>query len=136
MQLIKIVNAYMAADQMRYAKYYNGQKIIQEERELPFAQAEALVELSAKLKPQYDRYADGEKALINEYAKRDEDGNAFVVDGQVSFETVEDKVSFDNAMKTLQEEEVAVEGLPISMPKPAAVRCSWLEALDGFVVFV
>lgn len=140
MQLINIVKAYMAADQMRYAKYFNGKKIMQEERELPYAQAEAIVALCAKLKPHYDRYAEGEQALINEYAKRDEGGNAVIAeDGQVSFDTVADKESYEAALKGLQEEEISVdalEGLPISMPKPGAVRCSWLEALDGFVTFV
>ena len=136
MQLIKLFDAYVAIEQMRFTEYFNGQKIARVERELPFEQASALVSLCAIIKPQYESFAESERALIDRYAKKDENGNPVVNGDIISFATVEDKNQFDSALKELQETDVSVEGLPIKMPRPATVRCSWLEALEGIVEFI
>lgn len=136
MHLINLVNAYTAAEQMRFTEYFNGQKIVRVERELPFEQASALVSLCAIIKPHYNSFAESERALIDRYAKKDENGNPVVNGDIISFATVEDKNQFDSALKELQETEVSVEGIPIKMPRPATVRCSWLEALEGIVEFI
>lgn len=136
MQIQKLINAYSAAEQMRYTEYFNGQKIVRIERELPFEQASALVSLCAIIKPHYNSYAESERSLVDRFAKKDENGNPVVNGDIISFATVEDKTQFDSALKELQETEVSVEGLPIKMPRPATVRCSWLEALEGIVEFI
>ncbi len=136
MKLIKIVKAYTAAEQMRWIQYYNGKEIVKDERELPFEQASVLVRIMTMFKPYYEGYISSEKSLANQYAKKDENGNIVINDGSIIFDTIENKRSFDNEIKTLQETEIEVDGLPLQMPKPNTVRCSWIENLDGVVEFV
>jgi hypothetical protein len=135
-KLINLINAYIAIDQMKYAEYYDGQKFVKTERELPFDQAYAIVSVSSLIKPYYDNYIKSEDELIKNYAKKDSDGNPVINNGIISFESVEDKQAYDNNIKALRETEVEISGLPIKMPKPNIVRCSWLENLDGVVEFV
>ena len=136
MQHIKLVNAYTTADQMRHMEYYNGEKLVRSERELPFEQASALVNLFALTKPHYDRYVEQEKLLASTYAKKDENGNVIIDNGNITFESTTEKTQFDTALKELKETDVPVENLPIKMAKPNTVRCSWLESLSGIVEFV
>lgn len=136
MKLIKIVKAYTAAEQMRWIQYYNGKEMVKEERELPFEQASVLVRIMTMFKSYYEGYISSEKSLANQYAKKDENGNIVINDGSIIFDTIENKRSFDNEIKTLKETEIEVDGLPMQMPKPNTVKCSWLEALDGVIEFV
>lgn len=136
MQLIKIADAYQAVCQMRSVEYYNGKELVRTERELPFAQAAALVELSGKLKPHCEYFSAEENKLTQEYAKKDENGNPMITGSSVSFETTENKAAFDSGCGKLGALEREIEGLPVTMSKPTTVRCSWLEALDGLVEFV
>ena len=55
---------------------------------------------------------------------------------KVSFATPEDKQQYSEEITELKETEIDINELPIKMPKPNIVRCSWLENLDGVVEFV
>ncbi len=136
MQLHKIVDAYQAVDQMRWMEYYNGSQVVRSERELPFDYAVGLVELGGKLKSHYEYFIAEEKKLMMKYAKKDENGNPVINGQEVKFSTAEEKTEFDAERTSLGETDVAIDGLPMRMNKPASVRCSWLEALDGFIDFV
>lgn len=136
MQLIKLFDAYVAIEQMRYAEYFDGQKNVRVERELPFEQAEAIVKASAILEPHFQRYVEAERALINKYAQKDKNGNPIVDGDKVSFATPEDMQKYSEEITELKETEIDINELPIKMPKPNSVRCSWLESLDGIIEFV
>ena len=136
MQLIKLFDAYVAIEQMRYAEYFEGQKNVRVERELPFEQAEAIVKASAILEPHFQRYVEAERALINKYAQKDKNGNPIVDGDKVSFATPEDMQQYSEEITELKETEIDINELPIKMPKPNLVRCSWLESLDGIIEFV
>ena len=136
MKLSKIVDAYTAVNQMRCAEYFNGKQTARVERELPYDSAAALVALTANLKPQYDHFIAEENKLIAKYAKKDENSSPIINGSDIQFTDASDKKAFDTERATLSDTEASVEYKPVSMPKPAAARCSWLEALDGLVDFI
>ncbi|MBO4265459.1 MAG: hypothetical protein J5922_05210 [Clostridia bacterium] len=123
MFLIKCINAYEAIG-----------KLMDEKTD--YKSAHALVCLRAKLKIHAEFFACEERALLCEFAKKDEKGNPIVdAAGNFEFEEGKDISDFYKRRDELCKTEAEIDDLPVSVKIPEKISPSAVEALLDFVSF-
>lgn len=124
MKLIKYVNAYMALTELM-------------EKEYDYSTAYAILRLRRRLAPQAEFYRDSEMKLVNEYAKKDSDGN-IVWSDKTRFVFAENKSAEEYIRKRAEladtdiDDAVKCEKIKLV----GGIRPSVVEALEGFVEVV
>ena len=124
MELIKIVNAYMAMN------------ILSKEK-LKFKDALNLSIAKNKLKEWYNFFAENERAIVAEVSKKDEKGAPVRhPDGHFEFESDAAKSKYLHDMEELSTLEVGDKDyITVIISPPTTITAELLEALDGFVFF-
>ncbi len=123
MILLKIVSAYEAAKKLK-------------DTELDFSSAYALVLLIKELEVHALAYAEGERKLIEKYAKKDEHGRAVISSGRkIEFSDSESAEAFAQERNKISAFEVEHSIKPIKIRPPSKISAAVLIALEGFVEF-
>lgn len=123
MYLIQCVNAYTAIMAL-------------EERECDYKTAHALVMMKRKLQPHIEFFTKHEMRLVEEYARRGEDGKIELTDrGSFVFADPTKAAEYARRRTDLGMVDVGEDITPLCVPAPAAIRPAHLEALEGFLKF-
>ncbi len=123
MKLIKVVNAYLAADEMSREKW-------------PYAVSLAVVKVKRALKDEFDFFADKERELIVQYAAMDARGNIRLTpEGRFVFRDPADGADYEQKRRELGETEVTPTHRLLRVRAPAEIKPAHIEALEGFVEF-
>lgn len=123
MYLIQCVNAYMAIRALG-------------ECECEYQTAHALVVLKHRLQPHVEFFAKSEMKLVEEYARREEDGKITITENG-GFVFSDPALANEYARRRTELGMVLVEEeLPVlHVPAPKMIRPVHLEALNGFLDF-
>ena len=105
------------------------------EQSMPYDTALAFVLLKKKLAPHAEFYAEKERELVEEYAKRE--NGEIVMDGPGRFvlDTDKDLAEYNCRKRELASTEVPEEFEPIKASCPEKISPAHIEALEGFVEF-
>lgn len=106
------------------------------EQEMNYETALALVVLKKRLAPHVEFFAGKERALIDEYGKRDDAGK-LIRSGQDGFVLDETKDLREYAARRaeLSATNVPEDFEPLHAPSPQQIKPAHLEALEGFICF-
>ena len=123
MYLIQCVNAYMAIRAL-------------EECECEYQTAHSLIALKHRLQPHVDFFIKNEMKLVEEYAKREEDGKITITENG-GFAFLDPAMANEYAKRRTELSMVLVEEeIPVlHAPAPKTIRPVHLEALSGFLDF-
>ena len=123
MYLIQCVNAYMAIRAL-------------EECECEYQTAHSLIALKHRLQPHVDFFIKNEMKLVEEYARREEDGKITITENG-GFAFLDPAMANEYAKRRTELSMVLVEEeIPVlHAPAPKTIRPVHLEALSGFLDF-
>ena len=119
MKLIEAVNANLAAQEMS-------------QQRLPYDLALAVVKVKRATADETDFFLREERALVEEYADTDENGNIRMT-GNGRFALRGSAQEYEKKRKVLAE--TKIDFTPIEVTAPAEIKPTLIEALDGFLVF-
>lgn len=121
MKLIEAVNANLAAQEMS-------------QQRLPYGLALAVVKVKRATADETDFFLREERALVEEYADTDENGNIRMTgNGRVALRGSAQE--YEKKRKALADTETKIDFAPIEVTAPAEIKPALIEALDGFLVF-
>ena len=121
MKLIEAVNANLAAQEMS-------------QQRLPYDLALAVVKVKRATADETDFFLREERALVEEYADTDENGNIRMT-GSGRFAIRGSAQEYEKKRKALADTETKIDFTPIEVTAPAEIKPALIEALDGFLVF-
>ncbi len=121
MKLIEAVNANLAAQEMSRQR-------------LPYDLALAVVKVKRATADETDFFLREERALVEEYADTDENGNIRMT-GNGRFALRGSAQEYEKKRKALADTETKIDFTPIEVTAPAEIKPALIEALDGFLVF-
>lgn len=121
MKLIEAVNANLAAQEMS-------------QQRLPYGLALAVVKVKRATADETDFFLREERALVEEYADTDENGNIRMT-GSGRFAIRGSVQEYEKKRKALADTETKIDFTPIEVTAPAEIKPALIEALDGFLVF-
>ncbi len=122
MKLESVVHAYIALGLLM-------------ETEMDYADAHALLMLYRKFRPHIDFYVSEEAKLVQQYAKKNEQGKAIIAEnGGFCLEDPQKFAEYTNQKCALGNVEVEIE--PVNIHAPKRISAKILDSLDGAVQFI
>ena len=123
MELIEIVTAYIAADEM------SGQT-------LPYGLALALVAVKRLTRDETTFFLQKEQELVKRYAALDENGNVkMTANGTFQFRDPALAHEYERARLELGNADTPLEPVPLRVKAPPEIKAAFIEALEGFIEF-
>ncbi len=116
MKLIEAVNANLAAQEMS-------------QQRLPYDLALAVVKVKRATADETDFFLREERALVEEYADTDENGNIRMT-GSGRFAIRGSAQEYEKKRKALADTETKIDFIPIEVTAPAEIKPALIEALD------